>query len=108
MLCGPAMADPRSNTYKSSFQAVRRFCLATVLLLVAAGARAGEQNKPASPARPLYPLPRYDEDWTFLSNPSAEKDFWNSLKFIPLSHDKRIYLSLGGEIRETYERFHNT
>jgi hypothetical protein len=32
----------------------------------------------------------------------------DAIKFIPLSDDGDVFLSLGGEIRETYERFHNT
>jgi hypothetical protein len=69
------------------------------------------QEKPASLVHPLYPLPRYEEDWRFLTDPAQSaksKDLWDSLKFIPLSDDKTSFLSFGGEIRETYERFHNT
>ena len=66
------------------------------------------QEKPVSQSRPLYPLPRYQEDWSFLSDPSARNDYWDRLKFIPLTDDEASFLSLGGEIRETYERFHNT
>jgi hypothetical protein len=29
------------------------------------------------------------------------------VKFVPLSQDGRVFLSLGGEGRETYERFGN-
>src|SRR5215472_5463366 len=66
------------------------------------------QDKPVSPPRPLYPIPRYEEDWSFLSDPSKHNDWWDPIKFIPLSKDGSVFLSLGGEIRETYERFHNT
>jgi len=66
------------------------------------------EEKPASIPRPLYPLPRYDEDWSFLIDPSLRNDFWDSVKFLRLSTDGSVFLSLGGEIRETYERFHNT
>lgn len=102
------IADPRPTGSKSSFWRSGRFCLAAALLLVAAGASAGAQEKPASPSPPSYSLPQYEEDWTFLSKSSAEKDSWDPLKFIPLSDDKSAFVSLGGEIRETYERFHNT
>ena len=56
----------------------------------------------------MYPLPDYDEDWRFLSDPARRDDFWDPIKFIPLHEDRNSFLSLGGEIRETYERFHNT
>jgi hypothetical protein len=66
------------------------------------------QEKPASLSRPSYPLPRYEEDWSFLADPDKHDDFWDPIKFIPLNEGRNVFLSLGGEIRETYERFHNT
>src|SRR6266481_6403539 len=75
-----------------------------VLLVVIAGAnRMIGQEKPASLPRPLYPLPGYDEDWTFLSDPAKRDDSWDPIKFIPLNEDRKVFLSLDGEIRETYE-----
>ena len=86
-----------------------RISQALVLLVVIAGAnRMIGQEKPASLPRPLYPLPRYEEDWSLLSDPAKRDDFWDPIKFIPLNEDRNVFLSLGGEIRETYERFHNT
>ena len=80
-----------------------------VLFVVIAGAnRMIGQEKPALLPRPLYPLPRYEEDWSFLSDPAKRDDSWDPIKFIPLNEDRNVFLSLGGEIRETYERFHNT
>jgi hypothetical protein len=55
-------------------------------------------------AEPLYPLPAHDEDWRFLANGGSD-DFWDRFKFVPLRDDS--YLSFGGEVRETYERFRN-
>ena len=66
------------------------------------------QEKPASLPGPLYALPRYEEDWSLLSDPAKRGDFWDPIKFIPLNDDRNVFLSLGGEVRETYERFHNT
>jgi hypothetical protein len=45
-------------------------------------------------------LMRYDEDYSGLRDSS--RNFYQSLKFLPLSADKRIYLSLGGEMRAEY------
>jgi hypothetical protein len=88
---------------------VFRMSQALVLLVVIAGAnRMIGQEKPASLPRPSYLLPRYEEDWSFLSDPAKRDDFWDPIKFIPLNQDGNVVLSLGGEIRETYERFHNT
>ena len=78
-----------------------------VLLVVIAGAnRMIGQEKPASLPPPLYPLPRYEEDWSLLSDPAKRDDFWDPIKFTPRNEDRNVFLSLGGEIRETYERFH--
>jgi Alginate export len=84
--------------------------LYTILLLMsgAGAAHLRAQEKPVSIQRPLYPIPRYEEDWSFLSDASKRDDFFDPIKFIPLSSDRKVFLSLGGEIRETYERFHNT
>jgi hypothetical protein len=90
-------------------QTVFKISQVLVLLMVIAGAnRTVGQEKPASLPRPLYPLPRYEEDWSFLSDPAKRDDFWDPIKFIPLNEDRNVFLSLGAEIRETFERFHNT
>jgi len=90
-------------------QTVFRISQALVLLVVIAGAnRMIGQEKPTSLPRPLYPLPGYEEDWSLLSDPAKRDDSWDPIKFIPLNEDRSVFLSLGGEIRETYERFHNT
>jgi hypothetical protein len=68
-----------------------------VLLVVIADAnRMVGQEKLASPLRPLYPLPRYEEDWRFLSDPAKRDDFGDPIKFIPLNKDGNVLLSLGG------------
>ena len=82
------------------------FVFAWLAACVAVHVRA--QERPIASTRPLYPLPTYSEDWSYLSDPAKSNDLWDSLKFIPLSDSKASYLSFGGEVRETYERFHNT
>jgi hypothetical protein len=90
-------------------QTVFRISEVLVLFVVIAGAnRMIGQEKPASLPRPLYPLPRYEEDWSFCPirrNATILGIRSNSSRLI---EDRNIFLSLGGEIRETYERFHNT
>jgi hypothetical protein len=43
------------------------------------------------PARPLYPLPRYEEDWNFLSDPAKRNDFSDPIKFDPLNEDRNVF-----------------
>src|SRR5688572_30015440 len=52
-----------------------------------------------------YKQLRYDEDYGYLQNRSAHSDPFDAIKFIALGADR--YLSLGGEIRQRYEYFHN-
>jgi Alginate export len=62
------------------------------------------QTPTPDPAR-RYPLPTYDEDWQFLSDPSRHSDPWDIVKYVKLA--RGIFVSFGGEARETYERFGN-
>lgn len=45
-------------------------------------------------------LMRYDEDYSSLKD--SDRNFYNTLKFLPLSVNKKVYFSFGGEIREEY------
>src|SRR6201987_6331321 len=97
------------GTGESRVQTALRISQVLVLFMGIEGAnRMVGQEKPASLPRLSYPLSRYEEDWSFLSDPAKRDDFWDRIKFIPLNEDRNVFLSLGGEIRETYERFHNT
>lgn len=45
-------------------------------------------------------LMRYDEDYSKLKD--SARTFYNRIKFIPISSDKKSYVTLGGEIRYEY------
>ena len=62
---------------------------------------------PACASKPQYSLMRYDDDFSYLREPACHTDFWDPLKYIPLNSQGDWYLSLGGEIRQRYERFYN-
>jgi hypothetical protein len=61
----------------------------------------------SSPARPDYKSLRYDEDYSFLSDPAQRSDWLDFLKYVPLGAIEGRYLSIGGEVRQRYEFFHN-
>jgi HSP20 family molecular chaperone IbpA len=66
------------------------------------------QSLPCSPNQPpAYKPLRYEEDYSYLKDPDRRTDLLDALKYIPLSSREGWYLSLGGEIRERYEFFHN-
>jgi hypothetical protein len=52
-----------------------------------------------------YPLPTYDENRQFLSDPNRHCDPWDIVKYLPLGDG--MFASFGWEARESYERFGN-
>jgi Alginate export len=73
---------------------------------------AWAQAPPAAggPERPPYQIGsagRFNEDWSVLRGVdlSSTDDFWDRLKFIPLTEDGAVWLSFGGQVRERAEYF---
>jgi len=64
-----------------------------------------ETQRSASP--PPYKLLRADEDYSYLRDPSRRMDIWDCVKYLPLDVEDDWYLSLGGEVRERCELYHN-
>src|SRR5438128_577647 len=97
-----------ANTQRCRYDLRTKFWLldaalvAIALLSVAVGQAAS-----SCPSGPQYSDTRYDDDFSYLRDPACRNDFWDSLKYISLNARGDWYLSLGGEIRERYERFHN-
>lgn len=49
-----------------------------------------------------------EEDWSFPSHPALRQDFWDPIKYIPLSNGANDwYLTIGGEAREVWEQIGN-
>ena len=67
--------------------------------------QSDEESKAETP--PPYKLLRYEEDYSYLKDPSRRTDFWDPIKYIPLWGHEDWYVSLGGEVRERYEVYHN-
>jgi len=70
-------------------------------------AAADDTTAPPSPPPPFKHL-RYDENYSYLSDPGWRKDFLDALKFIRLGKSGESWLTLGGEIRQRYEYYHNS
>src|SRR5438132_6965302 len=73
-----------------------------------AWAQAGQP--PSELKRPAYQIGsagRFNEDWSVLRGVDLDKtdDFWDRLKFIPLSPDQNVWLTIGGQARERGEYF---
>jgi len=66
----------------------------------------GEKSKDEEPL-PAYKLLRYEEDYSYLKDPSRRTDFWDAIKYVPVSHREDWYMSFGGFLRERFEILHN-
>lgn len=82
-------------------------------LLVASSAVYGTANAQSTDTKlltsaPPYKQLRYDENYAYLRNPAGRSDYLDAIKFIPFSTNGNWYLTLGGEIRERYEYYHNS
>lgn len=55
---------------------------------------------------PPYQSLRFDEDYSYLSDPAKRTEWLDKLKYIPLGKDN-YYVSLGGDVRLRYETYRN-
>jgi hypothetical protein len=92
--------------------------IALTLFATFATGSLAQQTGSATQATPsLSPTPepeglhykqlRYDEDWSFLRDPSKRTDWWDPIKYIPLNDREDWYLTIGGEARPYYEYYRN-
>ncbi len=78
------------------------------LTLVVSGPAFSQQSTPVTDDLYVYKLVSADEDWSFLADPTLHGDSWDPVKYIPLRNAaKGWYLSIGGQIREEWERVVN-
>ena len=82
--------------------------LAAVCAAPPARAQAGAGG--SEPSRPEYQIGsagRFNEDWSILrgADLGATDDVWDRLKFIPLTRDASVWLTVGGQLRERGEYF---
>jgi Alginate export len=78
-------------------------CFLGFSLVIALSARSRAAD--AGESRPQYRFLRYDEDYSFLADPSKRIDLLDSVKYIPLG--SAGYLSFGGEARLRFESYEN-
>jgi hypothetical protein len=84
--------------------------LALIHVCGAPGASAQAAAGVGEPPRPAYQIGsagRFNEDWSVLRGVDlgATDDFWDRLKFIPLTKDGSVWLTFGGQARERGEYF---
>lgn len=68
---------------------------------------ATQRDGATVPVTPPFKSLRYDEDYRYLRPSNRHTDFWDPIKYIPLSDQKNWFFSVGGEMRQRYEFYHN-
>jgi hypothetical protein len=86
---------------------VERRVLLTISSLLLVCSNDAARAQPACSALSSYALLRQDEDYRYLRDPACRQDPCDQMKFIPLDSSSDRYLTIGGEIRDWYEGFHN-
>jgi hypothetical protein len=61
------------------------------------------------PGDPTYHNLRYNDDFSYLADPSKSTDPWDKFKYMPIGNGQygASYLTLGGELRERFESYLN-
>jgi Alginate export len=70
-------------------------------------AAIGNARQAGPPDPPPYKQLRYDEDYTYLQDPTRRRDFFDPIKYVPFGGTQGRYLSVGGEARPFFEWFRN-
>jgi len=78
-----------------------------VTLVPACPATVLAQSGDPSATPPAYKQLRYEEDYGYLRDQSRQSDPLDVIKYISLGNEGDRYLSIGGEIRQRFEYFHN-
>jgi hypothetical protein len=67
---------------------------------------SAQETAPPANQPPPYTLSRWDEDYRYLRDPGdGPRDTFDPIKYIPLTKNGNIWLSLGGQVRYRFEYF---
>jgi hypothetical protein len=88
---------------------MRNFLLSFAIVLFAIENSWGQSAPSTQESAPdrTYTVTRWDENYSFLADPTQRTDFWDPIKYVPLNSTDDWYASFGGQIRERYEYFNN-
>src|SRR5450432_217382 len=87
---------------------MRREWTISVLLAVPFTALADDMLPESQFVPPPYKVLRFDENYACLSNSTNRTDWVDPAKYIPLrTNDPAWYLTMGGELRERFEGYHD-
>src|SRR5271166_5497274 len=110
-LCSQTMKKQKEterNINSQNFRNVPRPLLAASVMVCAGINFAQADNSiPATVSPPAFTTLTYDEDYSYLKDPTARTNLLDSLKYIPLDKQGNAYLTFGGQLRDRYEYFDN-
>lgn len=83
--------------------------IVATMIVSTSGAQETAAAPPAAVTRPKYSFLRQNEDWSSLRNAPKDQltDFWDPIKYVPLSDDGSIWASFGGDARMRLESWNN-
>lgn len=90
----------RKRGARSAFFLIVGLAAVTSISVPAIAQPATQASAPSS-----YQLFRSDEDYRYLANQTARRDYWDPMKYIVIDPGLPIYLSVGGELRERMEYY---
>src|SRR5256886_7600096 len=97
----------RRTIHTDAFAIVIGRALPAMLCMVLVAFVPSAASAACPSTRPAFQTLRYEEDYSFLRDPDCRTDVWDRIKYMPLNEAGDVYLSLGGDLRERYEYFHN-
>ena len=78
-----------------------------VLLALISSHCVKSQENPVPDTRQAFSPLRYNEDYSYLGDPSLRTEWWDTIKYIEIADGRAGFLSLGGEARERFEAYEN-
>jgi hypothetical protein len=111
-LVSSRQAFPPPSGVVSARRTIVMRLFAIIAMLSLGGALPAHAQVTALPEQAVsdrsYRLLREDEDWSLLRDAGLRRDFWDSIKYIPLRGSKENwFISIGGEVREVWEQVGN-
>lgn len=100
--------NPRAEFLDEAFRSSRFLAPSLILLFVfLVWSSRSVRAQSTCPSPGPYALLRQDNDYSYLRDSGCRQDFWDPVKYVAINSNGDRYLTLGGEIREWYEGFHN-
>jgi len=100
MISAPSMLEVFGiqNCFRPRRNAIGQASLLLPALISLSFAQARAEDTASTPAPPPFKQLRYDESYAYLQDPARRSDYFDAIKFVPLSTNGDWYLTLGALI----------